>query len=350
MPRVPGEKKGAPASPAGGRDPMAAGRASAARPSTVGARPRTSGAARDRVATSTLRVTIDAGAQVVEKPPPAARPRAQARVRVTPFSELKPLAAEPAKRRRDRLSFVTTFARPGGARGVRDAFHTPRPRPVTAPLPDDVLFSRTSESSEPAGPRDADVPPLRFDGGRRAHEKGREPPGGLTTRVVPRGHDSEFAYTAGRAETVYALSLKRKQSDAPRTIEGGLRLVEVGENADESRRRRGRDVAIRWRRVSRFRYCGGCAFADADRCTFCMQSKLTNQHRLPLDRLASLHLRARPDLTGKEMARALARFATRATNTRRSRWCDVRRAAKTSRGDAAAPTRIFRGDESRRRP
>merc|ERR1712091_551710 len=106
---------------------------------------------RDRVATATLTVSLAGGAvPEVKATAPARRARPPTRVKVTPFAALAPLRAEDAgvPRRRDRLSFVTTFARSAG--GARDALHTPQPRPVTAPLPDDVLFAGARARTAPA--------------------------------------------------------------------------------------------------------------------------------------------------------------------------------------------------------
>jgi len=61
--------------------------------------------------------------------------------RVTPFEALGELGFADAlsggkARRRDRLSFVTTFVRVG----PRDTLHTPMPVGLLAPQPDDILF------------------------------------------------------------------------------------------------------------------------------------------------------------------------------------------------------------------
>lgn len=60
---------------------------------------------------------------------------------------------------------------------------------------------------------------------------------------------------------------------------------------------------------SYFKYCGACVFADLPRCQYCQASKLSNKHRLALPRLAGHLLSLQPQLTAKEMAHRLAKYA-----------------------------------------
>ena len=56
-------------------------------------------------------------------------------------------------------------------------------------------------------------------------------------------------------------------------------------------------------------YCGGCVFADMDRCAYCGVSKLSATHRLQIERLSALLLLGRPRMSGRDLGRALARYA-----------------------------------------
>lgn len=76
-------------------------------------------------------------------------------------------------------------------------------------------------------------------------------------------------------------------------------------------------------------YCGACQFVDTERCTFCLQSKLSNVHRLPLGRLASLLMNEGPSST-LEVCRELgayARFDERALRTNARLGFDASRRA-----------------------
>ena len=44
-------------------------------------------------------------------------------------------------------------------------------------------------------------------------------------------------------------------------------------------------------------------------CAFCFRSKLTQQHRVPLERMASLALTLRPGLSGVQLVRMISRYA-----------------------------------------
>ena len=56
-------------------------------------------------------------------------------------------------------------------------------------------------------------------------------------------------------------------------------------------------------------YCSSCEFEDCRRCNFCQNSKVSNVHRMPLERFARALLTLRPALTPQAMGREIARYA-----------------------------------------
>ena len=59
------------------------------------------------------------------------------------------------------------------------------------------------------------------------------------------------------------------------------------------------------------RYCSSCEFEDCRRCNFCQNSKVSNVHRMPLERFARMLLTLRPALTPQAMGREIARYLCR---------------------------------------
>jgi len=56
-------------------------------------------------------------------------------------------------------------------------------------------------------------------------------------------------------------------------------------------------------------YCASCEFEDCRHCNFCLCSKVSKTHRMPLERFARLLLMLHPAISPQEMGREIARYA-----------------------------------------
>ena len=56
-------------------------------------------------------------------------------------------------------------------------------------------------------------------------------------------------------------------------------------------------------------YCISCTTAEVDNCPFCLRSRLSKQHRMPVDRLAMLLQQSNPGIDARKISRQIARYA-----------------------------------------